>query len=239
MSRGPGHDRGAIVELLLAAYRQGIFPMAEHPSGKIRFYTADPRGVMPIRPDEGFHVPESVERVIRRGRFILTADLAFARVMRACAPPREDDDLPWINDQLVEWYTALHEAGHAHSVEAWRPHPRTRELVLVGGIYGVSIGAAFCGESMFCSPRDRLSSGARDPLDGTDASKVALVTLTRHLAACRYDLFDIQMVTEHTARFGAHEVDAEEYLDRLAPAVERPDRWRPLAPVRSFDAQEE
>jgi leucyl/phenylalanyl-tRNA--protein transferase len=186
---------------------------------------------MPIQPVDGFHVPESVERVIRRRRFALTADLAFERVMRACAPPRRYDDQPWINDQLVEWYVALHEVGHAHSVEAWRPHPRSRELVLVGGIYGVSIGAAFFGESMFCAPRDRLPTGARDPLDGTDASKVALVTLTRHLAACNYELFDIQMVTEHTGRFGGYEVDAEEYLDRLTPAVEQPDRWRPLAPV--------
>lgn len=232
MSRARDADDGAIVELLLAAYRQGIFPMAEHPSGKIRFYTADPRGIMPLRPQEGFYVPESVERAIRRRRFALTADLAFERVMRGCAPPRTPDDLPWINDQLVEWYAALHEAGHAHSIEAWRPHPKTGELALVGGIYGVAIGAAFCGESMFCTPRDRLPTGERHPLDGTDASKVALVALTRHLARCGYELFDIQMVTEHTGRFGAYQVDAEEYLDRLTPAMDQPDRWRPFAPVQ-------
>ncbi len=224
------HDCGAVVQLLLAAYRQGIFPMAEPETGKIRFYTADPRGVMPLREREGFHVPRSVEREIRRERFVLSGDLGFERVMRACARPRHTGDEPW--EQLVEWYVALHEAGHAHSVEAWRPDPRTGELVLVGGIYGVSIGSAFFGESMFCSPRERLDDGTRHPLDGGDASKVALVALARHLDACGYTLFDIQMVTGHTGRFGGHEVSAERYLELLEPAVESPDRWRPFEPVR-------
>ena len=225
--------RGAIVQLLLAAYRQGIFPMADPRSDEIRFYTADPRGIMPIREDRGFHVPRSVERAIRTRRFIITADLAFERVMRACARPRADHDLAWITDRLVQWYVVLHDAGHAHSVEAWRPRPGTGELALVGGIYGVSIGAAFFGESMFCTPRDRLPSGERHPLDGADASKVALVTLVRHLQACGYALFDIQMVTDHTARFGAFETSGEGYLEMLAPAVEGPERWRPMEPPPS------
>lgn len=222
-------DSGAIVQLLLAAYRQGIFPMADHESGQIRFYTADPRGVMPIRREEGLHVPRSVERAIRSERFVLTADLAFERVMRACSRPRRSGDAPWINDQLVEWYVALHEAGQAHSVESWRPNPATGELVLVGGIYGVSIGAAFFGESMFCSPRDRLATGERDPLDGADASKIAMVALIRHLDFCGYELFDIQMVTEHTGRFGGREISADAYTDLLEPAVERRECWRPFA----------
>jgi leucyl/phenylalanyl-tRNA--protein transferase len=231
MSHRHEHESEAVVPALLSAYRQGIFPMAEPSSGRIRFYTADPRGVMPIAPEHGFHVPRSVERDLKRRRFILTADLAFERVMRACAPPRRDHDEPWINDELIDWYVALHDAGHAHSVEAWRPDPRTGELVLVGGIYGVSIGAAFFGESMFCAPRPRLPDGSRHPLDGADASKGALVTLARHLHRCGYTLFDIQMVTGHTARFGGHEVSADDYLIMLEPAVEEPDCWRAMEPL--------
>ena len=231
MSHRHEHESEAVVPALISAYRQGIFPMAEPESGRIRFYTADPRGVMPLDPHAGFHVPRSVERDLRRRRFVLTADLAFERVMRACAPPRRPDDEPWINDELVQWYVALHDAGHAHSLEAWRPNPRTGELVLVGGIYGVSIGGAFFGESMFCAPRSRPHEGARHPLDGAGASKVALVALARHLRRCGYTLFDIQMVTPHTARFGGHEVTADEYLGMLEPAVEAPDAWRAFEPV--------
>lgn len=220
-------DEGAVVGLLLSAFAQGIFPMGEA-SGAVRFYTADPRGIMPIRPEDGFHVPRSVDRDIRRNRFVITADVAFTQVMRACATPRSPEDAPWINDQLVKWYDALHQRGHAHSLEAWKIHPDTRQLVLVGGIYGVSLGHAFIGESMFCTPRPRIDITHAHPLDGTGASKVVLVLLARHLAACGYDLFDIQMVTGHTGRFGAREISAEDYMALLTPAAAKPDAWKPF-----------
>ncbi len=223
MRRGP--ESGSIVDGLVAAYRAGMFPMACAYTGEVRWYTADPRGVLPLTPEEGLHVPRSVERAMRNRGFIVTADTAFAQVMRLCAAPRDEDDEPWIDETLIDWYTQMFDAGYAHSVEAWLPRA-DGSLALVGGIYGVSVGGAFFGESMFCTPRERREDGTRDPLDGTDASKVCLVTLVRHLAACGYTLFDTQMVTDHVRRFGGHEIGGGAYRVRLGLAVEMGDRWR-------------
>lgn len=228
-----------IVTSLLEAYRRGFFPMADD-SGpflardrpRIHWFSPDPRGILPLTPLEGFHVARRLESTIRRNRFILRVDTAFELVIRACAQPRrtgedDDDDPPgtWIDDTIVAWYHELHLAGHAHSLEAWAIDPATKSEALVGGIYGVSIGSAFFGESMFHIARPRLDAGTRHPLDGTDASKVCLVTLVRALAAAGYTLFDTQMVTAHVARFGGISIPRKQYLTRLERAVAVPDRW--------------
>ncbi len=215
---------------LLVAYEHGWFPMATDDSGLIDLYDADPRGVMPLTEEDGLHVPASVERVINSGRFAVTSDHDFEGVIRGCATPRPGDGV-WISDQLIGAMLAMHEFGRAHSVEAWRTHPETGARHLAGGIYGVSVGRVFCAESMFCRPRPRLGGGTRDPLDGTDASKVALVALIRHLVACGYGVMDIQMVTPHTARFGAAAIRRSVYRTRIEPLVDSPDAWRPLTPA--------
>lgn len=230
MRRAGQVDEQAVVAALLDAYRQGAFPMAEPRTSRVEFYTADPRGLLPLNesPDEQgwrFHIPERLERTIRQQRFELTCDTAFEEVMKACRDVRPRSER-WINQTIIAWYAALHRAGHAHSIEAWRTDPATGERAMVGGIYGVSMGAAFFGESMFVRPRPRRPDGSRDPLDGTDASKVCLVALVRHLRACGFALFDTQMVTEHVGRFGGRELPAAEYLPLLKRAVACPHRWR-------------
>ena len=185
--------------LLLRAYREGLFPMALD-DGDIGWFSPDPRGIIPI---DTFHVPSRLARVVRAGRFEIRVDTAFADVMRACAEDR--DDGTWISDEIIESYLALFALGHAHSVEAWRGGR------LAGGLYGVHIGAAFFGESMFHRE--------------TDASKVALVALIERLRAHGFSLLDTQWVTPHLRRFGAIEIPRAEYLKRLAVAVRGGGGW--------------
>lgn len=181
--------------LLIAAYAQGIFPMAlEH--GEIGWFSPDPRGIIPL---DGFIVPKRLARVVRQGRFDIRIDTAFDAVMRACAEDR--DEGTWISDEILESYVALHQRGLAHSVEAWRGG------ALVGGLYGVHLGGAFFGESMFHRE--------------TDASKVALVALVERLNARRFTLLDTQWTTEHLAQFGAIEIPRDDYLRRLTAAMGR------------------
>lgn len=230
-----------IVEALLNAYRSGYFPMAcddqpwiAHGRSQIHWFSPDPRGVLPLSVAAGFHVPRRLDSRIRQQPFVLRVDTAFEEVMRGCAlprPPSDDEDAQpgtWIDDTLLGWYRLLHEAGHAHSIEAWARDAASGQLALVGGVYGVSIGTAFFGESMFHLPRPRKDDGTRHPLDGTDASKVCLVTLVCALHAAGYTLFDTQMVTAHVERFGGREIPRAEYLGRLERAVEAPDRWRSI-----------
>lgn len=181
-------------ELIVAAYCQGIFPMADD-RGKIGWYSPDPRAIFPLEAG-AFHVPRSLRKRIRRGEYEITVNRAFAAVMRGCA----DRDTTWISEDIVEHYTALHEKGLAHSVEAWQ------EGTLVGGLYGVSLGGAFMGESMF-SRR-------------TDASKVCLVALVDRLRERGFVLLDSQMPTEHLQRFGQVLVPRVEYLRRLRAALD-------------------
>jgi leucyl/phenylalanyl-tRNA--protein transferase len=181
-------------ELLLQAYRMGIFPMGE-PDGQIYWYSPDPRAVIEL--DE-FHVSKTLAQRYRQRRFEIRCDHAFDRVIAACADRSEGT---WISGQIVDAYTALHRAGHAHSVEAWQ------EDQLVGGLYGVTIGGAFFGESMF----HRV----------TDASKVALVWLVERLRQRNYCLLDVQFITEHLARFGATQIPRDEYHRRLDEALDR------------------
>ncbi len=180
-------------ERLLAAYRQGIFPWSVDP---ISWWSPDPRGIIEL--DE-FHVPESLARVVRRKTFEVTMDRSFREVMQACAAPGPQRGETWISGPFVEAYTRLHELGHAHSVEC-------RQIgELVGGIYGVSIGGLFAGESMF----HRV----------TNASKVALFHLVEHLRQRGFRLFDLQTVTGATKPLGAKNISRAEYLQRLAVAV--------------------
>lgn len=179
-------------ELIVAAYCQGIFPMADE-RGRIGWYSPDPRAIFPL--DDGFHVPRSLRKTLKKHPFELRLDEDFEGVMRGCA----DRDTTWINDEIVANYCALHEKGLAHSVEAWR------DGKLAGGLYGVSLGGAFMGESMFSR--------------ATDASKVCLVALVERLRARGYELLDSQMPTEHLQKFGQILIPREEYLRRLALAL--------------------
>jgi leucyl/phenylalanyl-tRNA--protein transferase len=182
-------------DALLTAYADGWFPMAIAP-GEIRWYSPDPRGIIPL---ETFHVPSRLARTLRRDPFEIRIDTAFEAVIRACAA-REDEDGNWIDAEIIESYTALHARGFAHSVEAWRAGR------LVGGLYGVSLGGAFFGESMFHHV--------------TDASKAALVALVARLRARGFALLDTQWVTEHLRQFGAIEVPRRRYLRLLDRALE-------------------
>jgi len=216
------------VETLLAAYRLGYFPMANPDgrgsrAGEILWFNPDPRGIIPLEglsgsATGGLHIPRRLRDRVRSGRFVITSDASFPEVIAACAQPRRDEPRSWIDDRIIHAYTALHEAGHAHSIEAWLPGPSGR--VLVGGLYGVRIGAAFCAESKFSRP----------DLGGTDASKVCLVHLVLHLRRRGFTLLDTQFWNPHIAQFGCTEIPREEYLRRLAAAVDRPVSWGPFEP---------
>jgi leucyl/phenylalanyl-tRNA--protein transferase len=199
MPRSP-ESRGRLLppEQLLAAYAQGAFPMASGRAGRIEWYTADPRALLPFRP---LHVPRRLRRSLARRGFSYTRDQRFAEVIAACARREET----WISDVLRESYIRLHELGHAHSVETWL------DGVLVGGLYGVALGGAFFGESMFHRE--------------DDASKGALVHLAEHLEARGFELLEIQMVTPLTAQFQPILVRAAEYLQLLRKALAAPCRW--------------
>ena len=185
--------------LLVRAYRDGQFPMALD-GGEIGWFSPDPRGVLPL---ETFHVPSRLARIIRRQVFDVRVDHSFDAVIRACAADREDGT--WINDEIIESYTALHRLGLAHSVEAWQDDR------LAGGLYGVSLGGAFFGESMFHLV--------------PDASKVALVALVDRLIRRGFTLLDTQWVTPHLEQFGALEIPRAEYLARLRAALKRDCRF--------------
>ena len=183
-------------EILLLAYSRGIFPMAAE-GGEINWHDPDPRAILPL--NDSFHIPRTLARRVRQGRFEIRIDTAFRRLMEECAKPRPDQLRTWISVELIDAYTELHEMGFAHSVEVWRGGQ------LVGGLYGVAIGGLFAGESMFSRERE--------------ASKVALVHLTERLRAGGFVLHDIQFVTPHLARFGAQTISRNEYKRRLARAL--------------------
>ncbi len=184
-------------ELLLQGYRFGVFPMAME-DGTIEWFSPDLRGILPL---DAFHVPHALERVIRKKIFQIKIDSSFKKVIEGCAA-REDT---WINGEIIESYTRLHELGHAHSVEAWKNGK------LAGGLYGVAIGGAFFGESMF----HRV----------TEASKVALVGLVEHLWAKKFILLDTQWLTPHLQQFGGIEISRSQYLRLLRLAVELPQKF--------------
>lgn len=183
-----------VADALRSAYTSGWFPMAVGP-GEIRWYSPDPRGVIPL---DTFHVSRRLARSLRQQRFEIRVNTRFRDVIQACAD-REDADGDWIDAEIIDSYCALHAQGFAHSVETWQGER------LVGGLYGVAIRGAFFGESMF----HRVS----------DASKAALTALVDRLRARGYTLLDTQWVTEHLAQFGAVEIPRRRYLRMLDDAL--------------------
>jgi leucyl/phenylalanyl-tRNA---protein transferase len=181
-------------EMLLTAYRRGIFPMAVDKRGRIGWFSPDPRAVIPL--DQRFHIPHGLRRVLKQQKFEITFDTDFEMVIRECAKRKE---ATWISPGIIDSYAKLHRLGHAHSVE-------TRlDDKLVGGLYGVTLGGAFFGESMF----HRV----------TDTSKVALVALVERLRARGYVLLDTQWTTPHLQQFGTYEIPRHEYLWQLEHAL--------------------
>ena len=187
-------------DLLLQAYRVGVFPMGERRDDP-KLHWLDPR-LRAVLPLDGFHLSQRLARTVRTGKFDVTADTAFSETMRACAEPRPGHPESWINEPIIDLYTELHRRGHAHSIEC-RIGDR-----LVGGLYGVSVGAAFFGESMFSRERD--------------ASKVAMVHLVARLIQGGFRLLDCQFMTEHLRSFGAIEIPREAFRALLADAIDHP-----------------
>lgn len=243
MQRPPASDQ-EFVDALLSVYRQGAFPMADVPwndstrqqaeraaddvslelpcASRIAFFSPDPRAILPLEAG-GFHVPGGLRRHVRRSPFTFTTDGAFERVIRACARPRkqrdgDEENGMWIDEHIARAYTMLHTHGHAHSIEAWLDHQ------LVGGVYGVHIGAAFFAESMFCRP----------DLGGSNASSLCLVHLIAHLRHCGFVLMDVQLSNSHTLRFGVIDVPRREYLERLNLATGQAATWQSLDPTRAL-----
>jgi len=185
------------VDLLLHAYRQAVFPMAME-DGEIAWFSPDPRTIIPI---DDFHVPHGLKRTLKKGLFEIRVDTEFEAVMQGCARRKET----WINEEIFESYTEMHRQGYAHSVEAWF------EGRLAGGLYGIALGGAFFGESMFH--------------EVTDASKVALHALVMRMRERGFSLLDSQWMTGHLKTFGAMEISRPEYQRRLAACVDAPCRF--------------
>ncbi len=185
---------GLGVERLREAYRKGLFPWSDNPE---TWWCPDPRAVIDL--NEGLRLSRRTQQKLRQGRFRITYDQAFADVVRACAEPRKSDDSTWISPALARAYVDLHQAGDAHSLEVWDG------AELVGGIYGVAVGGAFSGESMF----------NRVP----DAAKIALAELTERLREWGFELFDAQVLNPFTASLGVKEIPRREYLGRLETSL--------------------
>ena len=200
---------GLTAEDLIACYKRGVFPMAEA-RDDARVFLIDPehRGVMPL---DGFHVPRRLVRTVRQAPYEVRIDTAFEAVIEACAASAPDRPETWINAGIQHLYRELFVRGQAHTVECWDGER------LVGGLYGVSIGGAFFGESMFSTERD--------------ASKVALVHLVGRLIVGGYSLLDAQFMTEHLSQFGAEEISRADYRHRLLDALVQPADFYRLAPV--------
>lgn len=190
-------------DLVLRGYRSGIFPMADpDEADAVYWYAPDPRGILPL---DQFHVSKNLRKLIRQQKFEVTTDRAFAAVVNACAKPRASDAKTWISDEVMAVYEALYRYGFAHSVECWH------EGELAGGLYGVHLGAAFFGESMFSQ--------------AADASKVALYHLVERMRSRGFRLLDVQFKTAHLAQFGVIEVARSEYERLLAEALAVDASW--------------
>ena len=197
-------------EILLLAYRSGIFPMADSREDENVFWV-EPRE-RAIFPLDGLHVSRSLAKRLKRGEYRVTIDTAFEQVMHACAAPRADHPESWISGRIVESYTALHRAGHAHSIECWRGEE------LVGGLYGVAFDRVFCGESMFAR--------------ATDASKVALCWLVGLMRRGGGELLDCQFMTEHLASLGAVAMPQADYIALLGDAMRSASEAAPMMDLR-------
>ncbi|MEM9751956.1 MAG: leucyl/phenylalanyl-tRNA--protein transferase [Planctomycetota bacterium] len=197
-------DSQLTAEALLHAYAVGLFPMARsRGSERIDWFCPDPRAVLPL--DDRFRIRRSLAKRIRNAGFTFAFDRDFRAVVDACSRPRSDSSDTWISPRIARVYTELHMRGHAHSVEAWRGDR------LVGGLYGVALGGAFFGESMFSREKD--------------ASQTCLVTLVHHLRRRGYRLLDTQFVNPHLEQFGVETISRSDYLRSLDEAVAMPVTW--------------
>ena len=202
-------------DLLLRAYRMGLFPMAESRASRaLHWLDPEARGVLPLN---AFHLPRSLAKTIRSGKFTVTADRDFAGTINACAAVRSNRPETWINLEIERLFIELYEMGFAHSVESWV------DGRLVGGLYGAALGGAFFGESMFSTE--------------TDASKVALVHLVMRLRLGGYVLLDTQFITDHLARFGTVEIPRAKYHLLLAGAMDVPARFPDSPDSAALDAE--
>jgi leucyl/phenylalanyl-tRNA--protein transferase len=200
-------------ELVLKAYAYGVFPMAKSRGDSDIFWVQPKlRGVIPL---DAFHVPKSLRKVLKKGRFTVTVDQDFHGVVEGCAETTSGRPDTWINDRILALFDDLHEAGLAHSVETWE------DGKLVGGLYGLAMGAAFFGESMFCRT--------------TDASKVALCHLVGIMKRGDFLLLDTQFITDHLKQFGAEEITQKDYLAQLSGALTREGRFGPALTQRELD----
>lgn len=201
-------------ELVLKAYAYGVFPMAKSRGDSDVFWVQPKlRGVLPL---DGFHVSRSLRKRLRQGTFTVTTDRAFDEVMAGCAEATDRRADTWINDRIIQLFTALHKAGLAHSIEVWK------DGALAGGVYGLAMGAAFFGESMFSR--------------ATDASKVALCHLVGILKRGGFVLLDTQFITDHLKRFGAIEMSQQDYLVELSAALAREGRFADPLAQRDLEA---
>ena len=183
-------------EIVLNGYCQGIFPMAET-DGTLYWYDPDPRAILPL---DALHIPRSLGRRLRKRDFEVRFNSAFGQVIRKCAEPGPGREETWISDDIIESFSLLHDSGFAHSVETWMGGE------LVGGLYGVSVGGLFAGESMFSRQ--------------TDASKIALVALVERLRRHEFGVLDVQFTSDHLSRFGVTEVSRKAYKSLLKKALE-------------------
>ena len=191
------NDNPLLVESLIYAYAQGYFPMADEQNG-LQWFNPDPRAIIPLNT---YKPAKSLRPILNKGLFEIRVDTQFEPVMRACSMPRSEDDGVWISEEMIMAYTELHRLGFAHSVEAYLDHQ------LVGGLYGVSIGGVFCGESMF----------SKVP----NSSKVAFHYLIQNLNANQFELLDTQFINDNVLRYGAIEISRDTYLRRLAKALKK------------------
>ena len=211
----PRRSHALRADQLLDAYRHGLFPMADsRDSDRLFWMDPEERGIIPL---DGFHIPRRLLRTVRSGLFQVTVDQDFGATIAACATPMPGREDTWINARIQQVYGELHRMGHAHSVEC------RRQGVLVGGLYGVSLGSAFFGESMFSFV--------------TDASKVALAHLIARLRLGGYRLLDTQFVTAHLSRFGAISVPRLEYRSLLMRALAADARWLDQVDPDVLDAE--
>lgn len=195
---------GITWEFLLAAYANGYFPMAESKDSKtLHWIYPEIRGILPLG---GFHIPKSLAKFIKKSPFTITVNQAFPDVIKACSDISEQRNDTWINSEIIDLYCQLWKYGFAYSIECWsNTNENSEKSTLVGGLYGVAIGGAFFGESMFSRK--------------TNASKVALVYLVNILKYSGYKLLDTQFINDHLKQFGAIEIKREEYLEKLAEAI--------------------
>lgn len=208
-------EQGLTPQLMLGAYAVGLFPMAaDAQDTALQWYDPDPRGILPL---EGFHLPRRLQRTVLANKFEVSVNTDFPGVMKGCASPAPGREETWINHEIFRLFCALHEQGYAHSVEC------RQNGELVGGLYGVALGGAFFGESMFSR--------------ATDASKVALVHLVARLRLCGFLVLDTQFGTEHLERFGGVEIPAQEYKTTLERAVYMLPCWRDTVPADVLEAE--